>query len=725
MCETRNTIDLEKLNQKYDLELQKKFREPDKDDLNKYRDMIFEMISLKSSDSSRPNKDDLINLKREYKFSEKMYFLFKIFDMLVKLGEIDESKRELFRTIIQTKKGRSHSGVLVITIFTSPYPEYTNSKGERIKQAFSCSFNCHYCPNEPGMPRSYLKSEPGVLRGNKNGWDAVNQMHDRMNALYVTGHHIDKLEVLVLGGTWSSYPLEYREEFVRDIYYAANIFKSENNRERKSLLEEKRINETTSARIIGLTLETRPDMINRTEITRLRYYGCTRVQLGVQHIDNSILDLINRKCKTERTIKAIRLLKNCGFKIDIHLMPNLPGSSPEVDRDMLLNNFLKVNKLIKKPKYNTWNDWFNNRPSEILEEWELGRDDLQADQWKIYPMAVVPYSKVAEWYSNGEYKPYSHEDLREVLLDTKQNIFPWIRLNRIIRDITSDYIIASSDTPNMRSELADILKTRGLSCRCIRCREVKGNEWDGYGVMMIRKYNGSGADEYFISYESYDNSIIYGFLRLRLCVPDTDTFEELEGCALIRELHVYGNLIEVNESREGNSQHRGVGKRLMGKAEEIAKANGYKKVSVIAGNGVKEYYKKLGYEQDYGLGDFMIKSFDELNKSIEKVEQKVDILKDIKDDIMEDDLIDEDLLLEEEDLVKPERVEIPKKKKACKNCTCGLKEEEEQEKKIYYVTNIKTKERKAVVSSACGNCYLGDAFRCGGCPYLGTPAFKQ
>jgi len=712
-------IDVEELNRKYDLELQKTFRQPDESDLKKYRNMILEMISMKIEESSRPSKSDMIDLKRRYKFSEKMYFLFKIFDMMVEFGEIDESKRELFRTIIQTKKGRSQSGVLVITIFTSPYPEYTNSKGERVKQEFSCKWNCHYCPNEPGMPRSYLKSEPGVLRGNRNNWDAVDQMHDRMNALYSIGHHIDKLEVLVLGGTWSSYPLEYREEFVRDIYYAANVYKGK-ERERLSLLEEKRLNERTSARVIGLTLETRPDTISKEEIRRLRYYGCTRVQLGVQHIDDNILDLINRKCKTERTINAIRMLKNCGFKIDIHLMPNLPGSSVEKDRDMLLNQFIKVNSIKKEPKYNSWSDWIYDRPCEIYEEWNLARDDLQADQWKIYPMAVVPYSKVAEWYENGEYKPYDPEDLKDLLLDTKKSMLPWIRLNRVVRDITSDYIIASSDTPNMRSELAEILKSRGECCRCIRCREVKGKDWDGSGVLMVRKYCGSGSDEYFISFESMDNSTIYGFLRLRLCDPDTNTFEELEGCALIRELHVYGNLIEVNEDRTGNSQHRGVGKRLMAKAEDIAKENKYNGISVIAGNGVKDYYRKLGYEQDYGLGDFMIKSLSDIKDEKKDIE-----LLSKMDDIMDDNLIDEDLLLEEEDLVRPNKIEVSGKKKACKNCTCGLKEEEEQEKKVYYVTNIKTREKKMVSESACGNCYLGDAFRCGGCPYLGTPAFSK
>ena len=211
---------------------------------------------------------------------------------------------EKMRNILITKRNKSASGVLVITIFTSPYPKFTKN-GNIIRQEFSCKFNCFYCPNEPGMPRSYLKSEPGVLRGNRNNWDCVSQMHDRMNTLQKIGHYVDKLEVLVLGGTWTSYPLEYREEFVRDMYYAANTFNSLEKREKSSLDSEKRINVSSQTRVIGLTLETRPDTISKLELQRFRYYGCTRVQLGVQHINDDVLKKINRQCKHEKTVKAI------------------------------------------------------------------------------------------------------------------------------------------------------------------------------------------------------------------------------------------------------------------------------------------------------------------------------------------------------------------------------------------------------------------------------------
>lgn len=744
MCEprqTRNIVDIEELNYKYDVSNQKHFKRPTEDDIIKYKDLLEEILE----DPETYMSNSVFNkLKSKYKYTESKSFLFQIYLSLIERGELE--RNDAIRILLQTNKGRSQSGVLVITIFTSPYPEYTNSKGERVKQPFSCAFNCHYCPNEPGMPRSYLKSEPGVLRATRNEFDCVSQMHDRMNGLYKTGHLIDKLEIIVLGGTWSSYPLEYREEFIRDIYYAANVYQKE-IRDRKSLLEEKKININTEARIIGLTLETRPDTITRQEIRRLRMYGCTRVQLGVQHIDNSILKKINRQCKTERTINAIKLLKNTGYKIDIHLMPNLPDSTPEIDRNMLLENFIKVNNLKQTVKYNTWYDWLRGvNPCEIIQEYTLERPDLQTDQWKIYPMAVVPHSEVARWYENGEYVPYSPTELQNLLLDTKKNMLPWIRLNRVVRDITSDYIIASSDHPSLRNDLAEILKSEGEYCKCIRCREVKGKKHSD-GVVVIRKYNASEATEYFISYESVDMKTIYGFCRLRICTPDIETFSELKDCALIRELHVYGNLVEVDKNKVGASQHRGIGKKLMARAEEIAKEHSYKKISVIAGNGVKNYYEKLGYKQDSGEGDFMIKELydDEEEISIPGAWPKENILKPVTlpitpitpmqfDDIRDEDLIDENDLLSDEDLLPPVKTETvcPPKKKACKNCTCGRAESEDVDNPqevptIYYVTDLKTRKKRPVIDpnfkSACGNCSKSDAFRCSGCPFNGTPSW--
>ena len=247
-----------------------------------------------------------------------------------------------FYNIIQKKSMRSQSGVLVCTVFTSGHPEFIDKNGKKQKQMFSCKHNCYFCPNEPGhegnnwtqQPRSYLTKEPGVLRANLANYDCVQQMYLRINQYIKMGHNIDKLEVLVLGGTFSEYPSEYQIEFVRDIYYAANTAISFQRSERFPLELEILLNETEKIRIIGLTLETRPDTIDLNEIKKFRSFGATRLQMGVQHTNNKLLKLSNRGHTIERSIQAIELLKNNGYKVDIHLMPNLLGSSPTKDIDM-------------------------------------------------------------------------------------------------------------------------------------------------------------------------------------------------------------------------------------------------------------------------------------------------------------------------------------------------------------------------------------------------------
>ena len=239
------------------------------------------------------------------------------------------------RHALVKKHSKSESGVLVITVVTSPTPSYTDqATGQVVSQAFSCEWDCHYCPNEPGQPRSYLHDEPSVLRANMNQFDPVLQFTDRAATLSQNGHPLDKVELLVLGGTWSSYPHAYQAEFVRDLFFAANTFYERPKRERRSLVEEQTLNEGSSVKIIGLTLETRPDTITPDELRRLRRYGCTRVQLGLQHTSDDVLRNINRGCNKADAARAIALLKDAAFKVDVHLMPNLPGSSPSADREM-------------------------------------------------------------------------------------------------------------------------------------------------------------------------------------------------------------------------------------------------------------------------------------------------------------------------------------------------------------------------------------------------------
>jgi len=425
-----------------------------------------------------------------------------------------------------------------------------------------------------------------------------------MKALYLCGHECDKLEVLVLGGTWTSYPIPYREQFIRDIYYAANTFFERfadvnQVRDQLTLQEEKDINKTTRCKVIGLTLETRPDTITAKELKLLRYYGCTRVQLGIQHIDNDVLTKINRKCKTETAIKGIKLLKDAGYKIDGHFMPNLPGSTLEKDSNMLLRELLGTHSMDRKEYEN----------SEVYETYNLINPSIQVDQWKVYPTTIVPYTDIEKWYKEGTYVPYDQEKMKDMLLEMKQNVFPWIRLNRIIRDIPDDYSVLTTYKSNLRQDLISELRLQGKYCKCVRCREVKRAHFDvNEMVLVIREYNASEGQEFFISFESKDNKTLYGFLRLRLTHNQPlHIFPELEGCAMIRELHVYGKLQRVG-TQGSHVQHIGLGRRLVEKADNIAKQHEFTKMSVIAGEGTRGYYEKLGFSDCQGEGYFMIKS---------------------------------------------------------------------------------------------------------------------
>lgn len=612
------TIDIEDLNLKYDRVIYREFIFPTEDDCITYKPVIDELLQIHETILKKHNvlTDKIHSIKRKHKCNQKNSFLMHVFNhWYAKESSIyTEDDMNRLKRILQIKRGKSHSGVLVITIFTSPYPEYYDATtGQKVKQSFSCNWSCSYCPNEPGQPRSYLKGEPGVLRANKYGFDCVRQMWGRMETLAAIGHPVDKLEVLVLGGTWTSYPQQYREEFCRDIYFAANTFGQKECRDRLSLLEEKRQNKDAHCKVIGLTLETRPDTITPDEIKRFRMYGCTRIQLGIQHIDDDVLEHINRKCPTEKTRKAIQLLKDSGYKIDAHWMPNLPGSSYKKDKSMFLDTLL--NSHLPRHYYHKGLEY---------EEYNLVDPSLQVDQWKVYPCSTVPWTDIEKWYKEGTYVPYSKEELLDVIISLKTMMFPWIRLNRIIRDIPTDYIIDECEAPNMRDEAKVTMEKEGKKCPCIRCREVKSKDIKETWHVMVRKYNASNGIEYFISVEDKYDMTLYGFVRLRLNTQQYDNrhmiFPELNGCAFIRELHVYGHLMVtttsttptiIHDNKNNTSatcvQHKGFGRLLVTTAEQIAIEHGYKKIAIISGEGVKRYYEKLGYHEDDGEGSYMIR----------------------------------------------------------------------------------------------------------------------
>lgn len=564
---------------------------------------IISILNKSSSDfSKREWKALMTSMLRKHHISPGTVTMNYTYYKLLNNNECDESP--LFEKYVVGKLCRTNSGITQITVLTSPYPN---------GQEFSCEHNCYYCPNEPAhegnnfvaQPRSYLFNEPAVRRANSNKFDAAEQMWDRMSSLKLCGLKIDKLEVMVLGGTWGSYPEDYREEFIRDLYYAANTFYVDKDKRycRMSLEDEIKCNMMSEVRIIGLTLETRPDHVTARELYLFRKYNCTRIQIGVQHTDKKILSKINRGCYTDDTIRAIRNLMDIGLKVDVHLMFDLPFATMEDDMTMI--------------------DTMYSNPH------------LMFDQVKFYPFSSMDWTVTKQWEDNGMNLHYTAEELIEVIVYAKSRIPPWVRINRVIRDIPTQYITDGNDVPNLRQTLHKIMKERNLTCDCIRCREVKNNKEALDNIdnakLFIRKYDASFGKEYFISIESPDNKYIYGFCRLRLSpnmgyvtdikprihrktredkIPKLiNLFPNLNGYAMIRELHVYGNMNPV-DSKLPHTQHRGFGKMLVRKAEHIAMMNGYFNMAIISGVGVRQYYQKLGYHLD---NTYMVKNlFDKL-----------------------------------------------------------------------------------------------------------------
>lgn len=537
------------------------------------------------------NKDNLTNSKELLKLRLHIQHTHKIVltnsEFIKAYNALGYNVPEL-KSILTKKKSKSNSGVIVVTVLTSAHPTYIDDDGIEKRAKFSCAWNCHYCPNEKAsaennwidQPRSYLFQEPAVLRANENNFDAVLQFRARISTLIDIGHCVDKIELIILGGTWCSYHPNYQERFIAELYYAANTYYDQDPRKMLSLEEEISINENAQLHIIGLTLETRPDTITIEEIKRFRRYNATRIQLGVQHTHNDVLKKINRGHSIECVYKAIRMLKENCYKVDIHLMPNLPGSSPEKDINML---------------------------TSVLHD-----NRLQVDQIKVYPCAVVPFTKIKEWYDNGTFVPYDDQKLFEIIRDFKREVWPYIRLNRIIRDIPSSYISAGYKCVNMRQMLQDDMKKNNWKCRCIRCREIGGKSINDEEIeLKTIKYRGSEGDEYYISFET--SEYLIGFIRLRINTMPKYTLDVLKDAALIRELHVYSNLSMVGTKKDASMQHRGYGKRLVEEAERIAMKNGLKKIAIISGTGVRNYYRKLGYQLEES---YMIKNLSKQNRCV-------------------------------------------------------------------------------------------------------------
>lgn len=464
----------------------------------------------------------------------------------------DSGEWELDPTLvgqIRMKPSRTLSGVTTVTVLTKPYP---------------CPGKCIFCPTDVRMPKSYLPDEPGAMRALHHDFEPFEQTKARIEALESIGHPTDKIELLILGGTWSSYKHDYQEWFLQRCLDAMNGFDS------VALEEAQKMNESAKHKNVGLVIETRPDWVDRDEIIRLRKLGVTKVQLGAQSLDDRILAQNNRGHTVEETRAAIALLRAGGFKIVLHWMPNLLGATLQSDR----KDFMRL-----------WED-----------------PGIRPDEIKIYPCQLLENAELYEYWSRGEYSPYTTEELIDLIADLKVDIPRYCRVNRVVRDIPSNNVVEGNRRTSLRQDIQNELANRGEACSCIRCREVRGVAVDHNGLeMKTNQYGTSSADEYFISFETTEDRLA-GYMRLSLpssTSPDLG-LSELAGAAIIREVHVYGQSLMLGEEQSGAAQHSGLGIGLLEEAERIASEKGFGSIAVISALGTRGYYRARGYH----LGEY-------------------------------------------------------------------------------------------------------------------------
>ena len=480
------------------------------------------------------------------------HILVAVYRQLTESGEWLADPELLAR--IRMKPVRTLSGVTTVTVLTKPYP---------------CPGNCVFCPTDVLMPKSYVPDEPGARRALEHNFDPYDQVLTRLEALEAVGHPTDKVELLVLGGTWSAYPTDYQEWFIRRCLDALNGVDS------KNLEEAQKLNETALHRNVGLVVEIRPDFIDPSELVWLRRLGVTKVQMGVQSLDDRILELNQRGHSVGDSLNAIDLLRAGGYKIVLHWMPNLLGATPETDRV----DFQRL--------------WVDFCPDEI----------------KIYPNQLLESTELFRFWQRGEYQPYTTTQLIELIADVKETIPRYCRVNRVIRDIPSTYVIAGNKRTSLRQDIHAEMQLRGKTCRCIRCREVRNRKVDPETLTLNDQvYTTSNTEEHFLSFDTPEDRLA-GFLRLSLpgaSAPQTG-IDELAGAAIIREVHVYGQSLPVGSEENGAAQHIGLGARMIRRAEEIAQARGFQRLAVISAIGTRMYYLRQGFV----LGDlYMGKNLD-------------------------------------------------------------------------------------------------------------------
>ncbi|HEY40774.1 MAG TPA: tRNA uridine(34) 5-carboxymethylaminomethyl modification radical SAM/GNAT enzyme Elp3 [Dehalococcoidia bacterium] len=445
------------------------------------------------------------------------------------------------------KFARTISGVTPVAVMTQPA---------------ECPGQCVYCPTYSAIPQSYTPESPAVLRGIQCDFDAVEQVRMRLKVFSDMGHPTDKIELIIMGGTFLATPPEYQYAFIKGCYDALN------GKHSATLEEAKHLNETVSHRCTGLCIETRPDWCGPEEIDRMLEFGTTRVELGVQTLDDAIYELVRRGHGVEEVVRATALLKGHGFKVHYHWMPGLPGSTPEKDLEM-------SRQLFADPRF---------RP----------------DGLKLYPTMVVEGTELERWYRQGRYQPYPSDVMIDLVADIKALVPPYVRISRVLRDIPSKFIVAGC-RDSLRGIVRERMQEKGTECRCIRCREyghrVMSGRETGKPFLVRTDYEASGGTEVFLSSEDTDETL-FGLLRLRLQKASPD--------AVVRELHVYGPEVPLRRQNMTAAQHKGLGKSLLREAERIAREEFHlRQLAVLSGAGAREYYRtEFGYDQ---RGGYMVR----------------------------------------------------------------------------------------------------------------------
>ena len=485
--------------------------------------------------------------------------------------KISKNHLEKIAILLKTHERRTQSGVAPVSLFTAPG---------------GCPFNCLYCPKVKGTPKSYLEDEPAIMRATRNDYDPLKQTLSRLIQLKLLGHSVSKIDIIIQGGTFSYYDKIYRENFVAKIFLAANadleaVLKNGylDIPKKLNLNEIQKTNEKTTNRIIGITIETRPDFINEKELKFLRELGVTRIEIGVQSLNEKVLKTIRRGHGLNEVKNANKLLRDFGFKVNFHMMPNLPGATPTTDISMF-------KELFKSPAY---------RP----------------DYLKIYPTMVIKNSDLAQWRKTHHYESYSDKTLLQTLCSIYKVLPNYVRVQRLIRDIPAGEIVSGSTVSNLHENLDKIFLKNHWPLLEIRSREIAGRKPALRLQLKITQYEAAKGQEYFLEYVDKDNNL-YGLLRLRISdnnLKDYFKQKEKQGSteqreagssklparqiALIREVHVYGQATKLKTV--GLVQHKGLGSLLLKEAEKIAKLGGCNAIAVIAGVGVRNYYRERKY----------------------------------------------------------------------------------------------------------------------------------